>query len=116
MHTLLVRPPAPASQDQPGIVACPAAAQGKVRDTYDLGDKLVLVTTDRQSAFDRLLAAIPFKGQVLNQTSAWWMQQTQHIVDNALLAGVGAQVGGRADWVPGSGTAGSTSAAACQLT
>ncbi|PRW59335.1 Phosphoribosylaminoimidazole-succinocarboxam ide chloroplastic [Chlorella sorokiniana] len=60
--------------------------RGKVRDTYDLGDKLVLVTTDRQSAFDRLLAAIPFKGQVLNQTSAWWMQQTQHIVGNALLA------------------------------
>lgn len=35
--------------------------QGKVRDTYDLGDKLLIVTTDRQSAFDRLLAAIPFK-------------------------------------------------------
>lgn len=35
-----------------------------MRDTYDLGDKLVIVTTDRQSAFDRLLAAIPFKGQV----------------------------------------------------
>lgn len=60
--------------------------KGKVRDTYDLGDKLVIVTTDRQSAFDRLLAAIPFKGQVLNQTSAWWMQQTQHIVKNALLS------------------------------
>lgn len=51
-----------------------------MRDTYDLGDKLVIVTTDRQSAFDRLLAAVPFKGQVLNQTSAWWMQHTAHIV------------------------------------
>ena len=60
--------------------------QGKVRDTYDLGDRLVIVTTDRQSAFDRLLAAVPFKGQVLNQTSAWWMEHTTHIV----------QVGGRA--------------------
>ncbi|PSC76321.1 Phosphoribosylaminoimidazole-succinocarboxam ide chloroplastic [Micractinium conductrix] len=59
---------------------------GKVRDTYDLGDKLVIVTTDRQSAFDRLLAAIPCKGQVLNQTSAWWMHHTQHIVGNALLS------------------------------
>ncbi|KAI3438443.1 hypothetical protein D9Q98_000873 [Chlorella vulgaris] len=59
---------------------------GKVRDTYDVGEKLVIVTTDRQSAFDRLLAAVPFKGQVLNQTSAWWMQQTRHIVQNALLA------------------------------
>jgi phosphoribosylaminoimidazole-succinocarboxamide synthase len=57
-----------------------------VRDTYDLGDRLVIVTTDRQSAFDRLLASVPFKGQVLNQTSAWWMQRTQHIVPNALLA------------------------------
>ena len=35
--------------------------QGKVRDTYDVGDKLVIVTTDRQSAFDRLLASVPFK-------------------------------------------------------
>jgi phosphoribosylaminoimidazole-succinocarboxamide synthase len=60
--------------------------QGKVRDTYDLGDRLLIVTTDRQSAFDRLLAAIPFKGQVLNQTSAWWMHHTQHIIPNALLS------------------------------
>ena len=45
---------------------------GKVRDQYDLGDKIALVTTDRQSAFDRVLASIPFKGQVLNLTSAWW--------------------------------------------
>ena len=37
------------------------AVQGKVRDTYVVGDKLVIVTTDRQSAFDRLLASIPFK-------------------------------------------------------
>ena len=35
---------------------------GKVRDQYDLGDKIALITTDRQSAFDRVLAAIPFKG------------------------------------------------------
>ncbi len=162
------------------VHACPR--QGKVRDTYVVGDKVILVTTDRQSAFDRLLASIPFKarplslpysvsgtrqplsfwrdiapqhccpcsrcrvalrnriwrllcpkcmpdtetclrsatthiladllrsslcsastvplrmrteisccavaaqGQVLNLTSAWWMQQTEHIVPNALLA------------------------------
>lgn len=59
--------------------------QGKVRDTYDLGDRIVVITTDRQSAFDRLLASIPFKGQVLNQTAAWWFTQTRHIVDNAVL-------------------------------
>jgi phosphoribosylaminoimidazole-succinocarboxamide synthase len=62
------------------------AAQGKVRDTYDLGDKVLIVTTDRQSAFDRHLASIPFKGQVLNQTSAWWFKNTTHIVKNALLS------------------------------
>jgi phosphoribosylaminoimidazole-succinocarboxamide synthase len=47
-----------------------------VRDTYTLaGDRLALVTTDRLSAFDRVLASIPYKGQVLNQTSAWWMRE-----------------------------------------
>ena len=39
----------------------PFMCQGKVRDTYEVGDKLVIVTTDRQSAFDRILASIPFK-------------------------------------------------------
>ncbi len=58
----------------------------KVRDRYDLGDRVVLVTTDRQSAFDRVLAAIPFKGQILNMTSAWWFEQTQHIVPNHVLS------------------------------
>ncbi len=59
---------------------------GKVRDTYELPDTLILVTTDRQSAFDRVLAAIPFKGQVLNQTSAWWFEKTKHIVPNHVLS------------------------------
>ena len=40
---------------------------------------MVLITTDRQSAFDRVLAAIPFKGQVLNITSAWWFEQSRYI-------------------------------------
>ena len=58
---------------------------GKVRDQYDLGDKIALITTDRQSAFDRVLAAIPFKGQVLNLTSAWWFEQTKHIIPNQVI-------------------------------
>jgi len=58
---------------------------GKVRDQYDLGDKIALITTDRQSAFDRVLASIPFKGQVLNLTSAWWFEQTKHIVPNQVI-------------------------------
>ena len=58
---------------------------GKVRDQYDLGDKVALITTDRQSAFDRVLASIPFKGQVLNLTSAWWFEQTKHIIHNQVI-------------------------------
>ncbi|PNW85984.1 hypothetical protein CHLRE_03g202113v5 [Chlamydomonas reinhardtii] len=64
----------------------PNRRQGKVRDTYDLGDTVVIVTTDRQSAFDRLLASVPFKGAVLNQTAAWWLGATAHIAPSALLS------------------------------
>ena len=46
---------------------------------------MLLITTDRQSAFDRVLASIPFKGAVLNQTSAWWFENTRHIVPNHIL-------------------------------
>jgi phosphoribosylaminoimidazole-succinocarboxamide synthase len=59
---------------------------GKVRDSYFAKDHVVLITTDRQSAFDRVLAAVPFKGQVLNQTSAWWFEKTKNIVPNHVIA------------------------------
>lgn len=59
---------------------------GKVRDVYDRGDTLVLVTTDRHSSFDRIIAHIPHKGQVLNQLSAWWCSQTADIVPNHIVA------------------------------
>ncbi|XP_047048256.1 phosphoribosylaminoimidazole-succinocarboxamide synthase, chloroplastic-like [Lolium rigidum] len=62
------------------------AAKGKVRDVYESGEHLVLVTTDRQSAFDRVLASIPFKGQVLNETSLWWFNRTAHITPNAVVS------------------------------
>lgn len=67
-------------------LALPGYRRGKVRDTFVLGDRMVLVTTDRQSAFDRVLASIPFKGQVLNQVSAFWFEQTADIVPNHVLA------------------------------
>eukprot|EP00899_Mesostigma_viride_P029367 jgi/Mesvir1/9615/Mv17241-RA.1 len=69
--------------DIPGIES---RTVGKVRDTYVAGDKLVLVTTDRQSAFDRVLASIPFKGQVLNMTSKWWFDKAAAIVPHAVLS------------------------------
>ena len=59
---------------------------GKVRDMYEHGGKLVLITTDRHSSFDRIIAHIPWKGQVLNQVSAWWFEKTKDIVPNHLLA------------------------------
>ena len=58
---------------------------GKVRDQYTLDNKIALITTDRQSAFDRVLASIPFKGQVLNLTSAWWFEQTKSIINNHVI-------------------------------
>lgn len=49
-----------------------AVVRGKVRDVVDLGDQLALIATDRLSAFDRVLGTVPYRGQVLNQLSAWW--------------------------------------------
>ncbi|MGB6536552.1 MAG: phosphoribosylaminoimidazolesuccinocarboxamide synthase [Xanthobacteraceae bacterium] len=59
---------------------------GKVRDLYERNGKLVLVTTDRHSSFDRIVAHVPCKGQVLNQVSAWWFERTKDIVPNHVLA------------------------------
>jgi phosphoribosylaminoimidazole-succinocarboxamide synthase len=71
--------------DDTSFIDLPNRKKGKVRDTYDLGEKLLLITTDRQSAFDRILANIPFKGQVLNQVSAFWFEQTRDIVLNHII-------------------------------
>lgn len=61
--------------------------EGKVRDWYDLQDnKRLLVTTDRLSAFDRNLAVVPYKGQVLNQLSAWWFEKTTDLIPNHILS------------------------------
>ena len=59
---------------------------GKVRDYYLVNGKRILITTDRISAFDRVLGLIPFRGQVLNQLSAFWFEATRDIVRNHLLA------------------------------
>src|SRR5713101_2119967 len=59
--------------------------QGKVRDVYRRGDRLVLITTDRLSAFDRVLTTIPFKGEVLNRLAAFWFEKTRHVVRNHVI-------------------------------
>ena len=59
--------------------------KGKVRDMYLLPDRRVLITTDRQSAFDHVLGAIPLKGQVLNRIAQYWFEQTADIAPNHII-------------------------------
>ncbi|HYD71305.1 phosphoribosylaminoimidazolesuccinocarboxamide synthase [Azospirillum sp.] len=68
------------------IPELPNHYRGKVRDNYDLpGGRRILVASDRLSAFDRILTAIPFKGQVLTQTARYWFEQTKDIVANHVI-------------------------------
>ncbi len=67
-------------------LALPLVHRGKVRDNYSLNDRLLIVATDRISAFDSVLpCGIPQKGTVLNLLSAFWFQKTAHLVPNHLL-------------------------------
>ncbi|MBA3289323.1 MAG: phosphoribosylaminoimidazolesuccinocarboxamide synthase [Acidimicrobiia bacterium] len=60
--------------------------EGKVRISFALdGDRRLFVTTDRLSAFDRVIAGVPCKGQVLNELAAWWFEQTADVVANHVL-------------------------------
>src|SRR3954470_15083886 len=64
----------------------PRVASGKVREIFDLGGALLLVATDRLSAFDVILPdGIPGKGAILTQMSHWWFAQTVHLIPNHLL-------------------------------
>lgn len=63
--------------------------RGKVRDVIDAGDHLIMVTSDRISAFDRPLGEIPGKGEVLNQLARYWFDQTSDIVENHVLQDLG---------------------------
>jgi phosphoribosylaminoimidazole-succinocarboxamide synthase len=67
-------------------LSLPLYRRGKVRDTYDLGDRLLMVSTDRISAFDVVLpTGIPDKGLVLTQLSAFWFERTAEVVPNHFL-------------------------------
>ena len=64
----------------------PNFQRGKGRDSYDLPDgRRVMIATDRQSAFDIVLAAVPFKGQVLNETALFWFEETRDICPNHVI-------------------------------
>lgn len=65
----------------------PGRTSGKVREVYRPDDdQLLMVTTDRLSAFDRILGTVPYKGQILNQLSEWWFEQTKHIIPNHVIS------------------------------
>ncbi len=59
---------------------------GKVRDIYIAKDKIILIATDRHSSFDRIIAHIPFKGEVLNQISAFWFENTKDIIQHHVIS------------------------------
>ena len=70
--------------DFPGLKL---AARGKVRDIYDLGEELLIVTTDRISAFDVIMnEGIPNKGYVLTQISAFWFREMEGIIKNHIIS------------------------------
>jgi phosphoribosylaminoimidazole-succinocarboxamide synthase len=80
----------------------PRRGQGKVRDLYDLGDRLLIVATDRLSAFDVVLpTGIPRRGEVLTRLSAWWFAHTAAIVPNHLISIAPDAFGvDMSDWTP----------------
>ena len=61
-------------------------AQGKVRDIFDLREELIISTSDRISAFDKILGCVPFKGEILNRLSVFWFDKTSDIVRNHMIA------------------------------
>ncbi len=72
---------------QTNIPGVPPPQRGKVRDIYDLGDKLLIVVTDRISAFDVIMPnGIPDKGVVLNQISAYWFKQVEGVIPNHIIS------------------------------
>ncbi|MBI4494221.1 MAG: phosphoribosylaminoimidazolesuccinocarboxamide synthase [Chloroflexi bacterium] len=76
-------PPPLAELNLPGV---PLYARGKVREMYDLGDRLLMVATDRISAFDVVMREpVPGKGLVLTALSEFWFRATSHLVPNHLL-------------------------------
>ena len=72
--------------DYPEAGALPGAhRRGKVRDIWDLGASLLILTSDRVSAFDRVLTTIPCKGEVLNRISLFWFEKTQDLLPNHVI-------------------------------
>jgi phosphoribosylaminoimidazole-succinocarboxamide synthase len=81
-----IRAAIPGVLSEAEIPELPNYYRGKVRENYDLPDgRRILISTDRQSAFDQVLSAVPFKGQVLTQTARFWFEATQDICPNHVI-------------------------------
>ncbi len=66
--------------------------KGKVRENFHVGDEIIMVTTDRVSAFDHVLGTIPFKGQILTEIANFWFEKTKHIAPNHIISSPDPQV------------------------
>ena len=66
--------------------------KGKVRENFHVGDEIIMVTTDRVSAFDHVLGTIPFKGQILTEIANFWFEKTKDIVPNHIISSPDPQV------------------------
>ena len=81
---------------QTEIEELPLKSRGKVRDLYDAGDKLLLIASDRLSAFDVVLPTpIPDKGRVLTQLSLFWFDQLRDVIPNHVISATEFPAGGR---------------------
>src|SRR5436190_20683848 len=72
--------------DTTDLAGLGAKYTGKVRDVYSHDDRVILISTDRQSAFDYQWCTIPLKGQVLNQLSNWWFEQVKDVMPTHVIA------------------------------
>ena len=82
----VIRAAIPGVLTEAAIPELPNYYRGKVRENYDLPDgRRILISTDRQSAFDQVLSAVPFKGQVLTQTARFWFEATADICPNHVI-------------------------------
>ena len=66
--------------------------KGKVRENFHVGNEIIMVTTDRVSAFDHVLGTIPFKGQILTEIANFWFEKTKHIAPNHIISSPDPQV------------------------
>ncbi len=79
--------PAMSALYQTNLPSIPLFRRGKVRDVYDLGSTLLMVATDRISAFDVIMTEpIPGKGEILTSLSTFWLSKTRHIIDNHVIS------------------------------